>query len=72
MKHYDLYLDDDDYRQFRRCPKTRLYDHRREPDGTVKIWTNKPLELARNLEAAIDFGATSALEVLGLPPITHF
>lgn len=68
-KPYELYMDDEDYKQFKSHPATRLYDHRRRPSGTVKIHTSNPHKLARDLEKAIDFGATTAREVLGIDHI---
>lgn len=61
-----LYLDDDDYAAFRASPHTKLYDHRRDAGGTVTIWTSKPKQLCVDLERAIDFGATSAFDVLAV------
>lgn len=66
MKSYTLNLSPEDYEAFRSHPATRLYDHRRTPDGDTTIWTSRPRQLVRDLERVIDFGATSACEVLNL------
>jgi hypothetical protein len=68
MKSYCLNLSDKDYAAFRAHPATRLYDHQRTAGGDTTIWTSKPKQLCRDLARAIDFGATSAAEVLGLDP----
>ncbi len=67
MKKFSLNLSNEDYKSFKSSSHTRLYDHQRDAGGDVTIWTNKPYGLAADLERAIDFGATSAVEVLGLP-----
>lgn len=64
MLKFEIYLDDADYSAFRSHPATRLYQHTRKADGTVRIFTAKKAALAEDLEKAIDFGATTAHEVL--------
>jgi hypothetical protein len=69
MKSYCLNLSDKDYAAFRAHPATRLYNHqRRTASGDTTIWASNPKQLCKDLSAAIDFGATSAAEVLGLDP----
>lgn len=68
MKKFLFHLSDEEYQRFRTHPATRLYVHYRYIGGDIEIKTNKGYQLAANLEQVIDFGATSAIEVLGLPP----
>ena len=64
MRKFGLNMDDADYAAFKAHPATRLYQHRRDAGGDVTIWTSNPRQLARDLERAIDFGETTAAEVL--------
>lgn len=68
VKPYVLNLSAEDYARFKASHHTRLYAHHRTSDGDVTIWTMFPYDLADDLEKVIDFGATSAVDVLGLSP----
>lgn len=64
MKRFDIYLNAEDFAAFRAHPATRLYTYRRKADGDTTIWATHARALATDLEKAIDFGATTALEVI--------
>ena len=66
MRKFTINLSDADYAAFKTSRATRLYQHERSAGGDVAIWSSNPRQLCRDLEAVIDFGATSAAEVLGV------
>lgn len=61
---YQLEITDKEYARFKAHPATRLYVHTYIAN-TLTIETSKPRQLAADLEQVIDFGATSARDVLG-------
>lgn len=71
MQTFTLNLSDEDYAAFKACPATRLYVHTRDNCGDTRISTSNPRRLCQDLEKALDFGATSAGEVLNIPPELH-
>lgn len=54
-----------EYSRFKTHPATRLYVHTFN-GSTLEIETERPRQLAKDLAKVIEFGATSAAEVLGL------
>ncbi len=66
MHQWTVAISDQEFAAFKSDARTRLYVHQRAKSGELTVWSNKPRELAKDLEAVIDFGATSAAAVLGL------
>ena len=70
-KGYTSYVSDEEYQEIRKASMRGLITADFERDalnGEVTFYTDDPRKLARQLEKVIDFGATSANDVFGLPP----
>lgn len=62
---YRVAVSTKEYARFRADPATRLYVHTFN-GAEIEIETDRPRQLAKDLEKVIDFRATSAAAVLGL------
>lgn len=63
---YELQIEPHEYEELKNN-KVGLWQHRYNPTSKViKFETNRPKDLAKYLEKHIDFGATTAHEVLGI------
>jgi hypothetical protein len=71
IKTFKLCITPAEYEAFKAARATKLYDHKYwVSSGELFVSTSRPHCLARDLESVIDFGATSASEVLGLGAVS--
>ena len=69
-KSYRLNFEPSDYKKLRQASMRGKFSHNfsRDASGNITFKTTNPRKLARDLENIVDFGATSAFDVLDISP----